>query len=84
LLERPFAARKRIDVFSTIPRPGSNGEIRVGTWREGADGCLFRFSSIPPGMTIQEAERIVSQPGWKPASPPAEPERIRPALKPEW
>jgi len=82
MLERRFAARKRIDVFSTIPRPGSNGEIRIGAWREGQDGCLFRFSTIPTGMTIEEAERIGSQPGWKPTAPPQE--RIRPPLKPEW
>jgi hypothetical protein len=84
LLERRFAARKRIDVYSTIPRPGSNGEIRIGEWRDGQDGCMFRFSTIPPGMTIQEAERIVSQPGWKPTAPSNEPERLRPPLKPEW
>jgi hypothetical protein len=35
-------------------------------------------------MTIQEAERIVSRARWKPTEAPAEPERIRPPLKPEW
>jgi hypothetical protein len=44
---------------------GANREIRIGTWIEGADGSLFRFSTIPPGMTIEEAEQIISQPGWK-------------------
>jgi hypothetical protein len=84
LLARRFAARKRIDVLSTIPRPGSNGEIRIGTWHEGQDGVLFRFSTIPAGMTIQEAERIASQPGWKPTAPISESECVRPPLKPEW
>lgn len=84
LLERRFAARKRLDIVSSIPRPGGDGGIHIGTWQEGQDGVLFRFSSIPPGMTIQEAERIASQPGWKPTAPPPEPERIRPPLKPEW
>lgn len=34
-------------------------------------------------MTIEEAERIVSQPGWKPTASPAQPERSRPPLKQE-
>jgi hypothetical protein len=84
VLDRRNAARRRIDVVSSIPRPGAWGEIRIGTWIEGEDGVLFRFSTIPPGMTIQEAERIVAQPGWKPTDPPAKPDRIRPPLKPEW
>lgn len=84
LLERRRAGRKRIDVVSSIPRPAGDGEIRIGTWTEGSDGTLFRFSSLPPGMTIGEAERIVSQPGWKPTVPPQEPKRTRPPLKPEW
>jgi hypothetical protein len=83
LLERRYAARRRIDIVSTLPRPGSDGEIRIGSWQKGTDECLFRFSTIPAGTTIQEAERIVSQPGWKPTGPPPEPERIRPPLNPE-
>jgi len=59
---------KRVQVISTIPRRGANGEIRLGGWIEGPDGTLFRLSSIPAGMTIQETERIVSQPGWKPTA----------------
>jgi hypothetical protein len=35
-------------------------------------------------MTIEEAELIVSQPGWKPTAPPPKPEHVRPPLKPEW
>ena len=31
---------------------------------------LFRFSTVPAGTTIEEAERIVSQPGWKAGIPP--------------
>lgn len=84
LLERRFAARKRIEIVSTIPRPGARGEIRIGEWIEGHDGTLFRYSNIPAGMTIQEAERIVSQPGWKPKAPPPIPESVRPPLKPQW
>ncbi len=61
LLERRFATRKRIDVISSIPRPGGDGGIRVGTWTECDDGSLFRVSTIPSGMTIEEAERIVAE-----------------------
>lgn len=65
-----MAARKlserRIDVVSSVLRPDANGKIRIGTWIEGDDGSLFRFSTIPPGMTVEEAERTISQPGWKP------------------
>ena len=82
LLERRFTSRERIDIVSTIPRPAGNGEIRIGSWVEGAHGALIRFSTVPPGMTIKEAERIVAQPGWKPTAPSPEP--IRPPLKPEW
>jgi hypothetical protein len=78
LLERQFVSRRRIDIVSSIPRPGGDGGIHIGDWIECDDGSLFRFSNLPPGMTIEEAERIVAQPGWKPTSPCPEPERIRP------
>lgn len=84
LLASRIAARKRIEVVSTIPRPGADGEIRIGGWIEGPDGTLFRSSSIPAGTTIEEAERIVAKPGWKPSPQPPRPEIIRPPLKPEW
>jgi hypothetical protein len=84
LLERRFEERKRVDIVSSIPRPSPNGEIRIGTWVECHDGSLHRFSSVPAGMTLEEAERIVSLPGWKPVAAPAQPERIRPPLKAEW
>jgi len=84
LLERRFAGRKRIDVVSSIPRPRFDGEIRIGSLIERLDGTIFRYSNIPPGMTIEEAERIVLQPGGKPTVQPAEPERIRPPLRLEW
>jgi hypothetical protein len=58
LLERRLARLKRIDVVSSIPLPGGDGEIHIGTWIECDDGSLFRFSTIPPGMTIEEAERL--------------------------
>ena len=82
-LERRNAGRKRIEIVCSIPRPGGD-EISIGAWTENADGSLFRFSNLPAGMTIQEAERIASQPGWTPTAPPQEPKRIRPPLKPEW
>ena len=62
---RRFAGRMQSDLVSNIPGPGADGEIRIGTWIEGRDGSLFRCSTIPAGMTIEEAERIVAQPGWK-------------------
>jgi hypothetical protein len=84
LLERRLAGRRRIDVVSSIPRPSADSEIRIGKWQEGEDGVLFRHSNIPAGMTIEEAERIASQPGWKPTAQPSKPERLRPPIKPEW
>jgi len=71
-------------VISTLPRPGANGEIRIGDRIEGGDRTLFRLSCIPAGMTVQEAKRIVSEPGWKPTAPHPVPERLRLPLKPEW
>jgi hypothetical protein len=64
-LERRFAEQRRIDIVSTIPRPGGDGGIHIGTWINGADGSLIRFSDIPPGMTIEEAEKIVAARGRK-------------------
>jgi hypothetical protein len=71
LLERRRVGRRRIEIISSIPRPGgAEGEICIGDRIERPDGTLFRISSIPPGMTIEEAERIVSQPDWKHGSQP--------------
>lgn len=81
LLERRFAGRKA----RTIILSGEfDSEPRIGKWQEEADGTLGRVCILPKGMTMQEAERIVSQPGWKPTARPAKPEPTRPPLKPEW
>ena len=61
LLERRFAGRNRLDIVSSIPRPGGDGGIHIGTWLEGADGTLMRFSNIPAGMTLEDAERIAAE-----------------------
>ena len=84
-LERRFAGRKRLDVVTRciVDVPGF-AEPQLGKWRECPDGSLLRFSRLPAGMTIEEAERIVAQPGWKPTASPAKPECPRPPLKPEW
>jgi hypothetical protein len=54
---------KRVVLVPTCMR-GSRAsrcrEIRVGTWFEGPDGSLIRFSDLPAGMAIEEAERIVA------------------------
>jgi hypothetical protein len=65
LIGRRFADRNRIDVVltSSIPRPAGALVLNIGKWQEGADGTLTRFSMIPTGMTIEEAERIASQRG---------------------
>jgi hypothetical protein len=55
-LERRFAGRRQVDIVCSIPRPRASGGIHIGHWIEGADGSLFRFSNIPAGMTIEEAE----------------------------
>jgi hypothetical protein len=83
-LERRFAVRRRIDIVSSIPRPHADGGIHIGTWTECVDGSLFRCSNLPPGMTIEDAQRIVSQPGWKQAPRIPKPGHKRPPLKPEW
>jgi hypothetical protein len=60
LLERRLAGRNRLDIVSSIPRPGGNGAIHIGAWSEAADGTLMRFCNIPAGMTLEEAEGIVA------------------------
>jgi hypothetical protein len=66
MLERRFAGRKR---FEIVTRPIVDDpdfvEPRVGEWREGLDGTLWRHSYLPARMSIKEAERIASQPGLK-------------------
>jgi|HubBroStandDraft_1064217.scaffolds.fasta_scaffold501025_1 hypothetical protein len=57
---------------------------RIGEWQEGADGNLVRIRALPDGMTMQEAERIVSQPGWKTTTQPSKPGRVRSPLEGEW
>ena len=79
-LEHRLAARKRLQV---IFHRDCNVPV-FGQWTESADGTLYRSCFLPEGMTPEEAERFVSQPGWTPTIPPAKPERIRPPLKPEW
>jgi hypothetical protein len=64
LLERRLAGLRRIDVVSSVPRPGANGVTRIGTWIEGADGSLFRFSTIPAGMTIDGLADRTERRGW--------------------
>ena len=61
-LERRLAERNRFGLtfISNIPRPFGDG-IRIGEWFEDADGKLIRFCSLPTGMTMEEAERIVAQ-----------------------
>src|ERR1700733_11533466 len=56
-----------VDIACSIPHSGKGSAIRIGTWIKLPDRSLFRFSNIPAGMTIAEAERIVSRPGWKPS-----------------
>jgi hypothetical protein len=46
-------------IVSTIPRPRGDG-IRIGEWSEDKDGTLSRTSFLPPGMSIEEAERIAA------------------------
>lgn len=62
VLARRFAVREKLDiVVSTyVASPGFDTP-HLGEWIEGADGKLTRFSRLPPGMTIAEAERIVTE-----------------------
>src|SRR5665213_1007682 len=62
ILARRLAGRKRTEliIISSVPRPQSDG-IRIGEWRECTDRTLTRISLLPPGMTMREAERVVSE-----------------------
>lgn len=83
VLEKRMSGRKRLTVVCSIPRPNGEGDLHFGEWIEGKDGAMIRFCNIPDGMTIQEAERLVSQPGWKPTHKPIEP-TPKPPPVPEW
>jgi hypothetical protein len=84
ILARRIAGRKRLNIILNIGSDSESDGPRLGEWREGADGTLVRRCYLPKGMTLPEAEEIVSQPRWKPSTPPPKPERIRPTLKPKW
>lgn len=80
-----FAERKRLDLVFPLEwhHPGWTDPI-VGMWEESPDGTLHRRSFLPNGMSMAEAERIVSQPGWKPSPKPLEREPRPPQPDPEW
>ncbi len=80
LLKRRLAGRERLNIILDLESEGP----RLGEWREGADGRLIRFCYLPSGTELEDAERIVAQPGWKPQSQPSESGRVRPPLEPEW
>jgi hypothetical protein len=61
LLERRFAARKRIEDICSIPRPHAEGTAHIGDWIEGRDGTLFRMCNVPSGMAIREVEQLLTQ-----------------------
>ena len=81
LVEKRRVGERR---FTLIMDIGDVKEPSFSPWREGADGRLVRVCSLPAGMTLQEAERIVAKPGWKPSVKPSEPECISPPLNLEW
>jgi hypothetical protein len=60
-----LAGRNRLDIVSSITRPGGGGAIHIGAWSEAADGILMRFCNIPAGMTLEEAEWIAAELGKK-------------------
>jgi hypothetical protein len=69
MLERRFVAREKHDFVITSTLPSLHGdEIRIGEWSEGKDGTLRRISTLPPGMSMEEAERIVAARGQQPSA----------------
>jgi|HubBroStandDraft_6_1064221.scaffolds.fasta_scaffold50113_3 hypothetical protein len=62
---RASQKRREIIVISTVPRPNYENDPEfnptgptLGDWHMGGDGVLERICRIPPGMTVEEAERI--------------------------
>ena len=84
MLVRWFAGRERLNIILDVGFDSESEGPRLGEWREGVDGTVVRRCYLPAGMTIQEAERIVAQPGWKLSDQPSESKCNRPPLKPEW
>ncbi len=81
-LEQRFAGREKCDVV--IRHIGSDpdwDEPQLGQWHEGPDGQMRRCSHLPADMTIEEAECIVAEPGWKRSGEPLESERVGPSFK---
>jgi len=85
MLAQRTETRKKLSIIfpSEDYHPDCNEPI-IGKWTQGADGTLLRRCFLPDGMTIEEAEQIVSQPGWRPSVFPAERQVSALPLEPEW
>jgi hypothetical protein len=66
-VEQRRASQKRREfvLIHSVPRPNYEGDPNfdplgpiVHEWHMAEDGVLERHCSIPPGMTLEEAERI--------------------------
>lgn len=58
LLEAKLGSAKRLDfVVSVVGDPTKFDPPTVGKWSESADGVMVRFSRVPWGMSIEQAER---------------------------
>jgi hypothetical protein len=69
-VEQRRASQKKRDfiLISSVPRPNYANDPNfdplgpiVHDWHMAADGVLERMCVIPPGMTIEEAERICAE-----------------------
>jgi len=59
MLESQSSGQRGMIIFSSVPRPRSNG-LNIGPWIDKANGRPVRIFQIPAGMTIEEAELIVA------------------------
>ena len=62
LLNSLANTRRRIEIVSHIPRPGQDGtKPHVSDWNDFGD-ALMRMVYVPPGMSFEEALKLVDRP----------------------
>lgn len=70
LLERRFASREELTII--LFAVADSEEPHHGDWWEGSERKLVRTCTLPGGMTLEAAERLVSRPERKSGIDPRE------------
>jgi hypothetical protein len=63
MLETRDSNLKRLQIVSSIPRPGQdNSRPHVGAWQPMIDGGFMRVVYVPPGTDEETTQRLLATP----------------------